>query len=316
MYIGIDVSKKKLDVGSTAWESVEQYRNNNKGVEKLLERLSKEVLELVVMESTGGYERLVAKALQEKEIKLAIMNPWQTCNFGKSLGLRAKTDTIDATVLAKFGEVVKPRATAVLTDEEFELKQLVLRRIQLVRQNTQEKNRLEHASPLIKKSLQKMIRLLSGEIKQIEGKIEKLVRENVCMSKQAELLQSAKGIGLVTAYTLCMLLPEIGTLNRKQIAALVGVAPFNHDSGAKCGQRSICGGRSEVRSALYMATLSAIRHNKKIKAFYRKLLAKGKKKKVALVACMRKFLVCLNAMLKANQCWSDKPKTAITTTLK
>ena len=238
------------------------------------------------------------------------MNPWQTHNFSKSLGQRAKTDTLDAAMLAKYGEVIKPATTRVLTDEEFELKQLVLRRMQLVQQRTQEKNRIEHASPLIKTSIRKMIKLLSSEIKQIMGKIEKLISKNEDMTKQAERLTSAKGIGMISAYSLLMLLPELGKLNRKQIASLVGIAPFNRDSGSKDGQRSIFGGRSEVRSALYMATLTAIRFNKKIKTFYKKLVRKGKKKKVALVACMRKFLVCLNAMLKTNQSWSDKPKDA------
>lgn len=310
MYLGIDVSKGKLDVGSTTWESVEQYTNNNKGIGKLLKCLEQAKPELVVMESTGGYERLVAKALQEQGIKLAVMNPWQTHNFAKSLGQRAKTDVIDAGILARFAEVVKPSVTPILSDEEFELKQLVLRRMQLVQQKVQEKNRLEHASPPIRSSIRKMIRLISAEIEQIVGKIEKMVAKNKTMAKQAENLQSAKGIGGVTAYTLCLLLPELGKLNRKKIAALVGIAPFNRDSGNKTGQRSIFGGRSEVRAALYMATLTAVRCNKKIKSFYKKLVSKGKKKKVALVACMRKFLVCLNAMMKANQSWSDQPKPA------
>jgi transposase len=310
MYIGIDVSKAKLDVSSTRWESVEQFTNNNKGIEKLLKRLGSENPELVVMESTGGYERLVAKTLQSKGIKLAVMNPWQTHNFGKSLGLRAKTDVIDAGMLAKFAEVVKPQVTPVLTDQDFELKQLVIRRTQLVGQKTQEKNRFEHASPEVRRSLSKMIKLLGAEIKQIARKIEKLVSQDKNISAKVEALRSAKGIGLVSGYSICMLLPELGTLNRKQIAALVGVAPFNKDSGNKGGQRSISGGRSDVRCVLYMATLTAIRCNNKIKNFYKKLLKKGKKKKVALVACMRKFLICLNAMLKAKQSWSDKPKPA------
>lgn len=312
MYLGIDVSKGKLDVSSTTWGSVEQYTNNSKGVSKLVERLRVEKPQLVVMESTGGYERLVAKALQDNEIKVSVMNPWQTHNFGKSLGQRAKTDVIDAGVLAKFAEVIKPVVTRILSDEEFELKQLVLRRIQLVNQKTQEKNRLEHASELIAKSIRKMIKLIGGEIKQIASKIEKLIAKNTTMAKLAETLQSANGIGMITAYSLCTLLPELGTLNRKQIAALVGVAPFNRDSGDKNGQRTISGGRSEVRSVLYMATLTAIRCNKKIKAFYKKLVSKGKKKKVALVACMRKFLVCLNTMIKTNQSWNDKPNSATT----
>jgi transposase len=262
------------------------------------------------MESTGGYERLVSKTLQSVGTKVAVMNPWQTSNFGKSLGLRAKTDVIDAGVLAKFAEVVNPSPTRILSDEEFELKQLVLRRTQLVEQKVQEKNRLEHASPLIQKSIEKMIKMLRAEIKQIGLKIEKLIAKNKVVSAKAEALRSAKGVGLISAYTFCLLLPEIGKLNRKQIAALVGVAPYNKDSGNKSGQRSIAGGRSEVRPVLYMATLTAIRSNTKIKNYYKKLVTKGKKKKVALVACMRKFLVCLNAMLKANQTWNDKAKSA------
>jgi len=312
MYIGIDVSKGKLDVGCTTWESVEQYTNSSKGVAKLLKRISTATPELVVMESTGGYERLVSKALVGSGIRVAVMNPWQTHNFAKSLGLRAKTDVIDASMLAKFAEVVKPRASEIMSDQEFALKQLVLRRSQLVCQKTQEMNRLEHASPIVAKSIRKMIRSLRLEIKHITKNIELFLAKNEIMTKRAQALQSAKGVGLITAYSLCTLLPERGTLNRKQIAALVGVAPFNHDSGNKTGQRSISGGRPEVRSALYMATLTATRSNPKIKAFYKKLVSRGKKKKVALVACMRKFLVCLNAMLKAEQTWNDRPKSATT----
>jgi transposase len=180
---------------------------------------------------------------------------------------------------------------------------MLLRRIQLVTQKVQEKNRLEHASPLIAKSLQKMIRALGAEIKKITKQIGALVNRNAEMKQKVALLISAKGIGEISAYSLRLLLPELGTLNRKQIAALVGLAPFNHDSGKSVGQRSIAGGRSEIRSVLYMATLTAIRSNLKIKNFYKKLVGKGKKKKVAIVACMRKFLVCLNAMLKTNKEW-------------
>jgi transposase len=306
MYIGIDVSKKNLDVGGGIFKGVERFKNDDKGIKKLLKRFDKSKPLLVVMEATGGYERLVSKALQAESIKLAVMNPWQTHNFAKSLGKRAKTDKIDAKMLAQYGEVINPTPTVVLNDREHEMKQLVLRRVQLVRQRTQEKNRLEQASPIIAKSIQRMIKHLSAEIGEIADKIERLVVADSEMSAKAAALQSAKGVGLISAYSLCTLLPEIGNLNRRQIAALVGVAPFNRDSGEKSGQRSIVGGRSEIRSVLYMATLAASRSNPKIKSYYKKLLKRGKKKKVALVACMRKLLVCLNAMLKSNQCWKER----------
>lgn len=313
MYIGIDVSKRSLDICGGIFESVERYRNDPSGIRKLIKRLSNASPSLVVMEATGGYERLVAKALQTEGIKLAVMNPWQTHNFAKSLGKRAKTDAIDAKMLAKYGEVMKPTPTVVLSDRDHELKQLVLRRTQLVKQRTQEKNRLEQASPLIAKSIQRMIKLIGAEIKAIVGKIEALVASNSEMSPKAQALQSVKGIGLVSAYSFCTLLPELGKLNRRQIASLVGVAPFNYDSGERVGQRAIIGGRSEIRTVLYMATLAAIRSNPKIKSYYKKLLKRGKKKKIAIVACMRKFLVCLNAMLKSNQCWKESGDFAMLT---
>jgi transposase len=266
--------------------------------------------ELVVMEATGGYERLISKSLQSSGIKVSVMNPWQTHNFAKSLGKRAKTDKIDARMLAKYAEVINPSPTVVLSDKDYALRQLVLRRTQLVKQRTQEKNRLQQSSPLVAKSIRKMIKLIKGEIKGIEAQIKTSVASDSELSVKAETLQSAKGVGLVSAYSLCTMLPELGHLNRRQIAALVGVAPFNRDSGDKSGQRSIVGGRADIRTVLYMATLSATRSNKKIKPYYQKLLKQGKKKKVALVACMRKLLVCLNAMLKNKESWQDPKDTA------
>ena len=309
MYVGIDVSKGKLDVAGSVWSAPEQYRNSKGGIGKLVKKLAKEKATLVVMESTGGYERAVAKALQERQIPVAVVNPWRTHNFAKSLGERAKTDSIDAEMLWKFGEAVKPSPTTVSSDDEFELKQLLLRRIQLVHQRTSEKNRLEHAAPVVAQSIRKMIKALRTEIAKITEKIGELLAKDVQQMSKIALLKSAKGIGDLSAYSLKLLLPELGTLNRKQIAALVGVAPFNHDSGTQQGERCIKGGRSEIRSVLYMATLTAIRCNPKIKTFYKKLVKKGKRKKVALVACMRKFLVCLNAMLKTNQEWKSPAKT-------
>jgi transposase len=305
MYVGIDIAKSTLEVRHQEWKSSEVYKNNRTGIAKLVKRLLKEKATIVVMEATGGYEREVAKALQQSSLRVAVVNPWQTHNFSKSLGLRAKSDPIDAEMLCQFGQAVKPPESRICSDEEFELKQLVLRRIQLVDQKTQEKNRLEHASKWAAGSIVKMLKVLRSEIKKITKKISELIERDEELQRQATRLQGAYGIAEISAYSLCLLLPELGKLNRKQIAALVGVAPYNNDSGTHTGSRHIKGGRAEIRSVLYMATLTAIRGNNKIKNFYKKLVSKGKKKKVALVACMRKFLVCLNAMTKTGQEWKD-----------
>jgi transposase len=303
MFVGIDISKAYLDVKGTTWSEVERYSNEKPQIRKLAKRLKTEGVTLAVMESTGGYERELAKALQDAAVRVAVVNPWKTHNFAKGLGVRAKTDPIDAGVLSRYAELVNPEPTKVPSDQEHELRQLLIRRIQMIKQKTQEKNRLEHACPLVRKSIQSVIKSLNSHIKAITKQIEKLIARDESMAQSAALLQSAKGVGKIVAYSLIALLPELGQLNRKAIAALVGVAPYNRDSGNHSGQRSISGGRSEIRSVLYMATLTAIRCNSKIKTFYRILLAKGKKKKVALVACMRKFLVCLNAMIKTNSHW-------------
>lgn len=304
MYVGIDIAKAHVDVKGQTWSDVERYLNEKRQIKKLVKRLNTEDTTLVVMESTGGYERELAKALDDAAIKVAVVNPWRTRNFAKSLGLRAKTDPIDTGVILRFAETIKPEPTKVLSDQEYELRQLLIRRIQMIKQKTQEKNRLEHACPLVKKSILSVIRSLNTHIKAITKQIDKLIKKDSSMAQTADLLQSAKGVGQIVAYSLIALLPELGQLNRKAIAALVGVAPYNRDSGNHSGQRSIIGGRSEIRSVLYMATLTAIRCNSKIRIFYRTLLSRGKKKKVALVACMRKFLVCLNAMVKTNKPWN------------
>ena len=304
MYVGIDIAKAHVDVKGQTWSDVERYLNEKRQIKKLVKRLNTEDTTLVVMESTGGYERELAKALDDAAIKVAVVNPWRTRNFAKSLGLRAKTDPIDTGVILRFAETIKPEPTKVLSDQEYELRQLLIRRIQMIKQKTQEKNRLEHACPLVKKSILSVIKALNTHIKAITKQIDRLIKKDSSMAQTADLLQSAKGVGQIVAYSLIALLPELGQLNRKAIAALVGVAPYNRDSGNHSGQRSIIGGRSEIRSVLYMATLTAIRCNSKIRIFYRTLLSRGKKKKVALVACMRKFLVCLNAMVKTNKPWN------------
>ena len=305
MHVGIDVSKAHLEVMATTWKKSERYANSSKGIKSLTARLGKENPELVVLESTGGYERNIAKELQAAGIKKAVVNPWQTHNFARGLGLRAKTDPIDSEMLARFGEAVKPRQTEVPTEQEYELQQLVMRRIQLVQQKTQELNRLQQAdAATIKRSIRAVLKALRAQIKAISSQIKTQVNKSEIWKEKAQILQSAKGIGEIIAFSFCALLPELGKLNRKQIGALVGVVPYNHDSGRLKGQRCISGGRAEVRSLLYMAALTAIRCNDKIKSFYKHLLPANRlKKKVAIVACMRKLLVCLNAMCKTGQAW-------------
>ena len=308
MYVGIDVSKLQLDVKGSDWERVERYSNRLKEIRQLVKRLKNEGAMLVVLESTGGYERNVALALKAAEMKVAVVNPMRTHNFAKSLGMRAKTDKIDANILCEYAEKIKPDETRVLTADEEELRQLVTRRTQLINQRTQEKNRIEHSCSMVKSNIRSSIKSLNKQIKSITEKMEKFIEVDQSMTNITNLLRSAKGVGQIVAYSLIALLPELGSLNRKQVAALVGVAPYNKDSGNHFGIRSISGGRANIRCVLYMATLSAIRTNVKIKNFYKVLVSKGKKKKVALVACMRKFLVCLNAMIKTGQSWTSPQK--------
>lgn len=304
MNIGIDVSKSYLDVYCNTWGETRQFKNETRGIKRLIKELCKNPVELVVMEATGGYERTVAVALQEHGINIAVVNPRLTKNFARSLGLRAKTDKIDAQMLQRYAAAIKPAPTQVLSSVDYELQQLLMRRLQLVSQRTQEKNRRSREPlPTIKKSITAVIRTLNLQINAITKELTRGIASQPLLESNVARLQTASGVGILTAYGLCVLLPELGMLNRKQIAALVGVAPFNNESGGRQAARSIFGGRAPVRSLLYMATLSAVRSNPHIKSFYKRLLQHGKKKKVALVACMRKFLICLNAMLKSNQDW-------------
>lgn len=305
MYVGIDVSKASLDVMHQSWKKSEKFANRNTGIRRLLKKLSGEPTALVVIESTGGYERLVAKSLDAAGIKVAVVNPMQTHNFAKVLNLRAKTDPIDAHLLATYAERMKPSPTTLLSDEAFQLQQLVKHRLDLVAQRTQAKNRLGHETGFVASSTKRVIKFLDKEIASAEGELAQQIKSSEAYADKAAQLQSASGVGLITAYSFCALLPELGQLNRKAVAALVGVAPYNQDSGGKTGQRSVSGGRRELRCVLYMATLTAIRSNPPIRAFYKQLVGRGKKKKVALVACMRKFLVCLNAMMRNKERWKS-----------
>jgi transposase len=309
--MGIDVSKAQLDVCIRSTGEIFSVSNNAAGFRRLATRLKSLISSsLVVLEATGKYEAGIVFALQEKGCAVAVVNPRQVRDFAKATGQLAKTDCLDAALLAHFGEAIKPEPTAVLTQTSIELREKVQRRQQLIDMLTMEKNRLQQVIGGIKKQIKKSILFLEKQLAAIEDAINEQVKKDESTAQKKAILSSVKGVGEVTANTLIAELPELGKINQREIAALVGVAPLNRDSGQHRGQRSTWGGRSGVRATLYMATLTATKFNPVIKAFYDRLCQMGKKKKVALVACMRKLLVILNAMVKNNTPWQDKVAVA------
>ena len=304
-YMGIDVSKKKLDICIRSSGEVYQVDNDAQGFKVLLKKRRALRKSLVVLEATGRYGERLVQALQKEAIAVAVVNPRQVRDFARGLGRLAKTDELDASVLAHFGEVVKPVETVLRSEQERDLSEKQQRRKQLVDMLTMEKNRLSQAVGSIKKHIKRSIKFLEKQLKDVEKELSLCVATDQGLAEKKALLCSVKGVGEVTAISLMTQLPELGELNARQIAALVGVAPLNRDSGNFRGQRTIWGGRAAVRTVLYMATLVATKYNPKIKAFYERLCTAGKKKKVALVACMRKLLVILNAMVKNNTPWRE-----------
>lgn len=302
-YIGIDVSKKSLDICIRSTGEVFRESNDNNGLKQLNKKLAAYAPCLIVMEATGGYELSALIALQQADFNVSVVNPRQVRDFAKATGRLAKTDCIDATVLAHFGEAIEPVPKEKVLQEQLELLQLQQRRRQLINMQVMEKNRLHTASEKIKKHIEKSIIFLKKQLKTIEENIAMNIAQDKELSNKSELLATTKGVGIVTVGVLITELPELGKLSHKEITALVGVAPLNRDSGTMKGKRSIWGGRGSVRTSLYMATLTAVRFNPAIKAFYQRLCDAGKLKKVALIACMRKLLIVLNAMLKNNTPW-------------
>jgi transposase len=259
---------------------------------------------LVVVEASGGYEAAIVSELVDRGVAVALVNPTRVRAFARAEGILAKTDKIDARVIARFGATMKPQARARRQQAQVQLNEQVSRRRHLVLMLTAEKNRLHPASPAMQAHIASHIAWLQAEIEALEQQISQAIKADPAWTETAQRVESVPGIGFITATTLVADLPELGHLNRQKIAALVGVAPFNHDSGKHRGKRRIFGGRTSVRSVLYMATLSAIRHNPVIKDFYQHLLNQGKLKKVAITACMRKLLVILNTMVKTGQDWN------------
>ena len=302
--VGIDVSKDRLDVH--LWPSGQSFALENApdGVAELAKRLRHYNVTLVVIEATGRYERRAAFALMDAHLEVAVVNPRLPRDFAKSTGQLAKTDAIDARILAQFGAVIGPRPSEKPAENQLVLDELVARRRQLVEMITMEKNRIEHAIFMrLRRQIEHVVKALQKQLEQIEAEILTLIDRDDDWRRRFEVLKSAPGVGDATAATLVAELPELGRLNRQAIAALVGVAPINRDSGRERGQRHIAGGRHSVRRMLYMATLTARSWNPVIKAFAQRLAAAGKPFKVVMTACMRKLLTILNTMVRNNEPW-------------
>jgi transposase len=300
-YVGIDVSKDKLDIDVLGEKAIRQAMNTKRGIAGLICQMQKLNPKLIVVEATGGYEEMLVLGLFEAGLPVALVSPQRVRQYARARGLLAKTDKLDAQNLAEYGKNIQPRLFVAKSEAGRRLSAIVGRRRQLVDMQKAEKNRLRTAYAEMKSSIQTVIDCLKAEVKRLDEEIGKFMKEHADFKEQEKLLCSAKSIGPVTAATLLADLPELGKLDRKQIAALVGVAPMNHDSGKKRGYRKTKGGRPEVRSVLYMSALSAIRYNPMIKAQYEQLVKRGKEKKVAITACMRKMLTILNAMMRDQQ---------------
>jgi transposase len=301
--VGIDVSKEFLDVLLLPSESKKRVANDESGCAELLAWLVSETPSKIVLESTGGLEMLAAGILSAASLPVVVVNPRQVRDFAKACGMLAKTDTLDARIIARFAQAVKPEIRPLKDELSQTLSALVARRRQLVDMMAAEKNRQSSAPRATRKSIDLHIAWLEKQIGSVDDDISTFIQSSPVWKAKGEILTSVKGIGDVTASTILAALPELGSLPRQKIAALVGVCPFNRDSGKFKGKRSIWGGRAAIRSVLYMATLSATRFNPVIKTFYERLTKAGKPHKVALTACMRRLLTILNSMIKNNQKW-------------
>jgi transposase len=302
-FVGIDVSKRWLDVHIDGSNKSWKIGNDAEGMISLVEQMKPIQPILIVFEATGGYERRAAKALREVGAPVSVINPTRVRRFAEAMGILAKTDKIDAKVIAWYASVVHPPVNGQQTPLEEQLAACVERRRQLLVEVVAEKNRLSTCPTWLKEGIEEHVTWLEEHIERLAGEIQSFIAQDPEWKERAEIIDSVPGVGEVTAATMVAELPELGKLSGKKIAALVGVAPFNKDSGPKRGKRRIFGGREGVRRTLYMAALSATRFNPIIRAFYKRLLKYGKEKKVALVASMRKLLVIINAMVKKGEKW-------------
>ena len=303
-YVGIDVSKDQLDVAMPPSGDSWSMANDASGITEVVQRLAQLHPNLVVLEATGGLQMPLAAALATAGLPLSMMNPRQVRDFARATGRLAKTDRLDAQVLAHFADAVRPTPYPLPDAQTQELTALLTRRHQVVEMLTAEKNRLRTTRESMRQRVQDHIRWLEQELADLDDDLERTLRESPLWREKDNLLRSVPGIGWVVSITLLADLPELGTLSRHQLAALVGVAPLNRDSGRFRGTGTVWGGRARVRAVLYMAALTASRYNPIIKAFYHRLCGVGKARKVALPACMRKLLIILNSMVKHQQTWA------------
>lgn len=302
--VGVDIGKLQLDIFIHEKAIHWQEENTPEGIKRILKRLSHYQVERMVMEATGSYEWLLAEAAYDKQLPVCIVKPLQIRRYAGAINQLAKTDKIDARLIADFAAKVQPKPTPQKTKKLRQIKELISRRRQLIEMRTQELNRLSLTKGRMATSNKRMIKCFDQEIQRVEKQLNTLVEEHIEWTQKREILLSAPGVGDTLVYTLLADLPELGNMSNKQASSLVGVAPVNRDSGKLKGKRRIQGGRYSVRTTLYMATLSAIQCNVVLKAFYTKLVAQGKHKKVALTACMRKFITILNSMVRDKQPWA------------
>ena len=302
--VGIDVSKAVLDCAALPMRAGRQVRNDEAGIEELIAWLGELRPDLIVLEASGGYETAVATALAGALFRVAVVNPRQVRDFAKAKGQLAKTDRIDAQVIAAFGLAIDPQVSVLADEDTKALQGLLARRSQLARMRTQELNRLAQAAPAVRRQIKEHIAWLEEAIGRCDIDLTAKLRTSPAWKAKEDLYSSMPGIGPINSRMLLACLPELGQLNRQKIAALVGLAPFNRDSGTHRGKRCIWGGRAHIRSALFMAATTAVRCNPVIRALYQRLTARGKPHKVALVACMRKMLTILNTMARTNTRWN------------
>lgn len=302
--VGIDVGKDSLDI--CVYESDQEWPESNtkEGISRLVKRLKRFRLTRVLVEATGGYERSLVEACTEFDIPVIIVQPIQVRQYARARGVFAKTDKIDARLIAEYGITMQPEVKTLPSIKVRLIKDLLARKRQLMEMRTMELNRQHKAQKVVVASHRKLLRLLDSEVDSIKVKLAKEISEIEAWQRTYEVISSAPGIGDGVAFTLLGELPELGHINNRQIAALCGLAPYNRDSGKMNGKRRIRGGRAPIRTVLYMAMLSAIQHNPVIKQFYQKLVAQGKHKKVALTACMRKMMTILNTMVRNDQVWN------------
>ncbi len=304
--VGIDISKQSLDVALAETGEVFQVDNTAAGIRSLVRKLRAYTIARIVVEATGRLERGLLEQAVKHELPLVVVQPLWIRRYAGARGMLAKTDELDAMAMAQYGAQIEPEVRELPCDKILLIKDLLCRRRQLMRMRTQELNRCSIMPRVTQRSLRRVIKVLDSEVTKIEAQLDKSLDEVDHWHQRREVLLSAPGVGPQLMYTLLGELPELGQLTAKQISALVGVAPMNHDSGTWRGKRRIRGGRAQVRTVLYMATLCGVRHNPVLKAFYERLVAQGKHKKVALTACMRKFITILNAMVRDGTKWEEK----------